>query len=138
MDAWAKKNLIFHPNLAQQMSAVLTGLDAPETSRRAAAVAALAGHGARTSHSISIPAFLHSTLEPLPCRLSTADLVELLKYPTCVGSARRVILNQFEQGYRQKFADQWAFVRFAEKQTIGLDFMTPPVRLDFASSAGMK
>ena len=74
------------------------------------------------------PALLGRALEPLPCRLSTQDLVELLKQLTCVGPARRVILDQLEHRYRQKFADHWDFVRFAQEQRLGLDFTTPPQR----------
>ena len=57
--------------------------------------------------------------------------VELLKDPLCVGPARRVILDQLEHRYQRKFADQWAFVRFAQEQQLGLDFTSPPK--EFAS-----
>jgi hypothetical protein len=33
-----------------------------------------------------------------------------------------------ETRYRQKFADHWAFVRFAQELKLGLDFTTPPKR----------
>jgi hypothetical protein len=71
---------------------------------------------------------------PLPCRLSTQQLVELLKQPTCIGPARRVILDQLENRYRGKFADHWAFVRFAKEQKLGLDFTTPPKRPAFLAA----
>jgi hypothetical protein len=67
-------------------------------------------------------------LKPLGSRMSTPQLVELLKYPTCVGSARRAILDELENRYQQKFAHHWAFVHFAEEQKLGLDFTTPPQR----------
>jgi hypothetical protein len=54
--------------------------------------------------------------------------VDLLKQPTCIGQARRTVLDQLESRYRQKFTDHWDFVRFAEKQKLGLDFTTPPKR----------
>jgi hypothetical protein len=53
-------------------------------------------------------------------------LVELLKRPTCVGRARRVILDQLESHYQHPFADHWAFVRYAEEQKLDLDLTTPP------------
>src|SRR5262249_28323738 len=53
---------------------------------------------------------------------STPQLVELLKHPLCVGEARRVVLDQLGRRYSRRFADQWEFVRFAEKQKLGLDF----------------
>jgi hypothetical protein len=61
-------------------------------------------------------------------RLTTKKMVELLKHRTCVGSARRAILDELETRYPQKFADHWAFVRFAEEQKLGLDFITRPKR----------
>jgi hypothetical protein len=54
--------------------------------------------------------------------------VDLLKQPICFGEARRVILNQLENRYRQKFSDHWDFVRFAEKQKLNLDLTSPPKR----------
>jgi hypothetical protein len=41
---------------------------------------------------------------------------------------RRVILDQLEHRYRRKFADHWAFVRYAHEQKLGLDFTSPPKR----------
>jgi serine/threonine protein kinase len=67
---------------------------------------------------------------PNGCRLSTPQLVELLKMPTCFGAARRVILDHLERRYDRRFNTVWAFVRFAEEEKLGLDFTTPPVRPD--------
>jgi tRNA A-37 threonylcarbamoyl transferase component Bud32 len=69
------------------------------------------------------------------CRLSTPQLVELLKHPTCMGPARRAILDELEHRYRRTFADHWAFVRFAKEQKLGLDFTTPPQRPVFRVAA---
>jgi hypothetical protein len=52
--------------------------------------------------------------------------VELLKHPTCVGQARRIILDQLEGHYKRAFADQWAFVRYAREEKLDLDFTSPP------------
>jgi hypothetical protein len=71
-------------------------------------------------------------------RRSTPDLVELLKQPTCFGPARRVILDQLENRFRQKFADHWAFIRYAQEQNLGLDFTSPPKRPDFLLHANEK
>jgi hypothetical protein len=65
---------------------------------------------------------------PIPCRFSTPELVALLKHPLCAGPARRVILDLLEDRYQQRFVDHWDFVRYAEKQRLGLDFTTPPRR----------
>jgi hypothetical protein len=66
--------------------------------------------------------------EPLPCRLSTPELVELLKYPTCFGEARKVVLKHLGNRYGRRFANHWEFVRFAQERRLGLDFTTPPQR----------
>jgi hypothetical protein len=62
------------------------------------------------------------------CRLSTQQLVDLLKLPTCIGVVRRMILDQLERRYRRRFPDRWAFVHFAQEQKLDLDFITPPKR----------
>jgi hypothetical protein len=67
-------------------------------------------------------------VEPMPCRLSTEDLVELLKMPTCYGEARRTVLVQLGNRYGRTFGNHWEFVRYAEEQQLGLDFTSPPKR----------
>ena len=64
--------------------------------------------------------------EPYPCRLSTQDLVELLKMPTVFGPARVVILDQLGNRYHRKFTNHWQFVRYAKEHNLNLDFTTPP------------
>jgi hypothetical protein len=66
--------------------------------------------------------------EPYPCRLTTQELVDLLKMPTCFGSARRVVLDHLGNRYGRRFVNQWAFVRYATEQKLNLDFTTPPRR----------
>src|SRR5262249_33656546 len=63
-----------------------------------------------------------SSEPPLPCRLTTPELVALLKMPTCYGPARRLVLNHLGNRYGRRFANHWAFVRFAREQNLGLDF----------------
>jgi hypothetical protein len=45
-----------------------------------------------------------------------------------IGAARRVILDHLERRYDRRFNTVWAFVQFAAKENLGLDFTTPPVR----------
>jgi hypothetical protein len=66
--------------------------------------------------------------EPLPCWLSTQDLVEFLKMPTCRGEARKVVLKHLGNRYGRRFANHWEFARFAQEQHLHLDFTTPPKR----------
>jgi hypothetical protein len=62
------------------------------------------------------------------CRLTTQQLVELLKIPTCFGPGRRVVLDQLENRCKRRFCNHWAFVRYAEESGLNLDFATPPKR----------
>jgi hypothetical protein len=56
--------------------------------------------------------------------------------PSCIGEARRVVLDQLGNRYRRRFADPWDFVRFAKQQRLGgLDFTTPPRRPEPAALA---
>ena len=67
---------------------------------------------------------------PFPCRLTTQELVDLLKMPTCFGQARRVVLDHLGNRYGRRFDNHWAFVRYAQEQGLDLDFATPPKRPD--------
>jgi hypothetical protein len=69
------------------------------------------------------------TLEkPRPCRLTTQELVELLKMPTCFGDARRVVLDHLGNIHGRRFVNHWAFVRFARETGLDVDLTTPPRR----------
>ncbi len=72
--------------------------------------------------------------EPFPCRLTTQELVDLLKMPTCFGRARRVVLDHLGNRYGRRFVNHWAFVRYAQEQGLDLDFTTPPKRPDAKES----
>jgi hypothetical protein len=121
--------------LAEGLSAVLCavpGSQFPTLSAPAArAVAAAGGSG----HPLSALVSVFAAAEPPPCRLSTQELVELLKMPTCVGEVRRVVLDQLGHRYRRTFADPWDFVRFAREQQLVLDFASPPQRPDRVAAA---
>jgi hypothetical protein len=104
----------------------LTSASRPQVRRQAAAVAAAIGISA-SGCAPSLP-LLPATAEPLPCRLSTQDLVEFLKMPTCIGPVRRVILDQLGNRYGRRFDTHWDFVRYAPGQGLDLDFRTPPIR----------
>jgi hypothetical protein len=65
-------------------------------------------------------------LEPLPNPLPAQVLVDLLKQPTCVGLARRAVLDALGTRYSRNFTDQWDFVDYAEEQELGLDLTSPP------------
>jgi hypothetical protein len=60
--------------------------------------------------------------------LTTQQLVDALKMPTCVGDARAVILALLGQRYGRAFADQWEFVEWAHEHQPDLDLTTPPKR----------
>ena len=79
---------------------------------------------------------LPAALEPLPSRLSTQDLVELLKMPTCFDRARQVVLAQLGNRYGRLFANHWEFVRYAKEHELPLDFTSPPKRPERAAPPG--
>src|SRR5205823_6220795 len=99
--------------LAEGLSAVLTGT--PPTQPHAAVLFSV-GFAPQGPAALATLPLLQSSLRPRPCRLSTPELVELLKHPLFVGEARRVVLDRLEDRYGRKFADQWEFVRFATEQ----------------------
>ncbi len=68
--------------------------------------------------------------EPFPCALTSQELVELLKMPTCFGKTRQVVLEHLGHRYGRRFVNSWAFVRYAREQGLDLDFTTPPRRPD--------
>ena len=67
---------------------------------------------------------------PPPCSLTTQELVELLKMPTCCGAARRVVLDQLGNIHGRRFVNHWAFVRFAREKGLDVHLTTPPRRPD--------
>jgi hypothetical protein len=112
-----------------ELSATLTGDHRPASTRAASLVAGVAP--SLPAQPLLAPASQIPALAPMACRLSTPELVELLKNPYCVGRARRAVLDQLAQRYRRPFADQWEFVDFARQQKdLRLDFTSPPRRLD--------
>jgi hypothetical protein len=112
--------------LTQALTAVLSGCDPAERSRRTAAVVAAAGAGpgwSLAALSLSAPA-----AEPLACRLSTEELANLLKQPTCLAASRRVVLDYLEYRYHRAFRDQWEFVEYARLSLTELDLTSAPKR----------
>jgi hypothetical protein len=77
-----------------------------------------------------VTAALLSAAQPLPCRLTTQELVELLKMPTCFGEGRQAVLKHLGNRFGRRFANHWEFVRFAQDKGLDLDFTTPPKRPD--------
>ncbi len=97
-----------------------------EIDRRATCMALAAGDGLESA----MEAMLRVSAEPFPCRLTTQELVELLKMPTCFGHARRVVLDQLGNRYGRRFVNHWAFVRYAREHGLRLDLTTPARRTD--------
>jgi hypothetical protein len=109
--------------IEERLNALLSDTSRPEQARRAARMATVSLVGGP-------PAAARIAVEPFPCRLTTPELVELLKMPTCFGKARRAVLDHLGNRYGRRFGNDWAFVRFANEQNLGLDFTTPPKRPD--------
>jgi hypothetical protein len=110
----------------ESLNALLTDDSRSEVSRRMVAVATVVGLVSATPFA-ALPA-LPVVSEPLPCCLSTQDLIELLKMPTCFGEARKVVLKHLGNRYGRTFANHWEFVRFAQEQHLDLDLTSPPKR----------
>jgi hypothetical protein len=81
---------------------------------------------------------LAAAMQPRSPRLSPQQLVELLKQPLVVGESRRAVLDSLEAYYHRSFADQWEFIRFAQKQHLGLDFTSPPKRPEMPAAAPVR
>jgi hypothetical protein len=114
--------------LLESLSAVLAGVDHPEQERRAVALTGALGRAADRYGPLACLPLLRPAQEPLTCRLSTPQLVELLKHPLCVNEARRIVLDQLGQRYGRRFADLWEFVAWAGEHEPNLDLTTPPQR----------
>jgi hypothetical protein len=115
-------------NLARGLNAVLIGTDASHFAQPSVALTVAVGHLSGGGHPAGILPPLGLALQPLPCRFSTQELVELLKQPTCIGQARRVILDHLGNRYGRGFRDHWEFVHFAHKHLPELDLSSPPKR----------
>jgi len=133
-DICASEDVNWHPwppsldgeRRSKNLDTILTDAGQPEVSHRAVVAATAVGlaDGRPFAALPSLPA----VSEPLPCRLSTQDLVELLKMPTCFGEARQVVLKHLGNRFSRRFANHWEFVRYAKEQRLDLDFTTPPKR----------
>jgi hypothetical protein len=123
-----EKDYLSRRQLAKALGSAATGIELVEEAPRSQlAVRAIAGWLSPSPQLGNVPTLLQA-VEPLPCRFSTQQLVDLLKMPTCVGEVRTVILEQLGNRYRRAFADQWEFVEFAEKQLPDIDLKSPPRR----------
>jgi hypothetical protein len=81
----------------------------------------------------ALPAAVSFAAEPSPSRLTNQQLVDLLKMPTCLGKARRVVLDQLGKIHGRRFADHWEFVRYAQENHLSLDLTTSPRRPNLAA-----
>jgi hypothetical protein len=124
-----------NPSFWEGLHRELTAVDRPERARRAAALTAALGATAGAQGALPAFAALRPGLESPPCRLTTQQLVELLKLPTCTGEARRLVLDQLGNRYHRTYADVWEFVGFAQEQRLDLDFTTPPQRPEPAKAS---
>jgi hypothetical protein len=122
-----EKNSDAKQSLAQGLVAVSVRLG-PEEALRRSLLAAGAVAGTASLPPLAGLAALTQAAQPLPSRLSTQELVDLLKMPTCVGPAREPFLKLLGERYHREFADQWAFVEYAEKHLPDIILISPPKR----------
>jgi hypothetical protein len=107
---------------------LISRVEAGEAAKRAVVAAqAIGGQLSPPPRLFGLATLLQAS-QPLPCRFSTQELVDLLKRPTCVGRAREVVLRSLGQKCGQPFADVWEFVDWAQEHRPDLDLTTPPRR----------
>src|SRR5262249_40764305 len=114
-------------SLAQGLVTVSVQLG-PEEALQRSLLAARAVAGLAPLPPLADLAALTQAAQPLPSRLSTQELVDLLKMPTCVGPAREPFLKLLGERYHREFADQWEFVEYAHDHLPDIDLTTPPKR----------
>jgi hypothetical protein len=112
--------------LAEGLSALLSAVPGSQVPALAATTASAVASTAGSGQPLAGLAPILAAAEPPPCRLSTQELIELLKMPTCGSEVGRVVLDQLGNRYRRSFADRWDFVRFAHERQLGLKFTSPP------------
>jgi hypothetical protein len=110
-------------------------MDPGSRRQRRDAVPAAVAHLSEPWSALIAPALLQPALDvppPLPAQV----LVDLLKDPLCVGTARRPVLDQLEWHYGRTFVDQRDFARFAEEHHLDLDLLSPPRQAAAAGKVG--
>ena len=119
---------------SEALNRILTDNSQIQISRRVASMAVSASRGPGGVLEVAV----RISSEPFPCRLTTQELVDLLKMPTCFGAARRVVLDHLGNRYGRRFVNHWAFVRYATDQKFNFDFTTPPSKPAPATETGRK
>jgi hypothetical protein len=114
--------------LARALAAAAVSIDSKEAALRSFLAARSVASWMSPSPQLGHAATLLQAAQPLPCRFSTQQLVDLLKMPTCVSEARTVFLELLANRYQRPFADVWEFVEWAQVHEPGLDFTAPPKR----------
>ena len=104
------------------LTRVLADTSRTQIARRAALMTAAAIGPGMTGPMAALPRIV---AEPFPCRLTTQELVELLKMPTCFGKDRRVVLDHLGNRYRRRFTNHWEFVRYARGAGPGSGLYNP-------------
>jgi hypothetical protein len=115
-------------SLAQALSSLAGRLEPNEAADRAVVVARTIGEETSPLTRLSGLATLLQAAQPPPCWLSTQELVDLLKMPTCFGPVRDVVLQMLGQKCHRHFADLWQFVDYAHEHRPDLDLTTAPAR----------
>jgi hypothetical protein len=137
-DALAKEtNTKVRFELAKGLAAAALSIDPAAAAPRSLLAAGAVAGWLSPSPQLGNVAMLLRAAEPLPCRFTTQQLVDLLKMPTCLGKSQTVFLELLSRRYKQSFADIWDFVAWAEKNEPGIDFKSPPKRNPLATGGKM-
>jgi hypothetical protein len=93
--------------LTLELSAVLSRQPVTKLPGSVAGTVALVGTAPTPFAALAgAPGVTAPLLEPPPPPLPPRTLVDLLKHPLCVGTARRLVLDQLTRHYHRPFADQ--------------------------------
>jgi hypothetical protein len=109
--------------------AVLVARMEGEAAQNAAAKAASRALDARArAENPDVRQTLDDAVATLTARLTDHGLVDLLKHPTCVGEARRLVLGEFSKRMKRDFADVWELADWLREHRPDVDLVSPPRR----------
>ncbi|HVS36683.1 MAG TPA: hypothetical protein VMS17_14075 [Gemmataceae bacterium] len=105
---------LHRPVLAEAVAALIAPVAPAEVPLRVRQLACNFGNASAPTGLFVATSFISQSTPPAG-RLTEQQLVDLLKMPTCVQSARQVIVRQLGWQCGQTFADKWDFVDWARQ-----------------------
>jgi tRNA A-37 threonylcarbamoyl transferase component Bud32 len=116
------------PSALQALAAAVAPLAGQMDSTATTAAAGRAIDAMARTADVRVSESLSQSLQALAARSAAEGLVDLLKQPTCVGEARRIVLHEMSQRANRDFAHQWEVVDWLREHQPGLNLASPPRR----------